>query len=305
MVDILLSTYNGEKYLCSQLDSLLSQTFTDFRILVRDDGSCDNTVKIIKSYKEKYPKRFIFFESNNQNLGSTNSFLELLKKSISDLIMFCDQDDVWNNDKIEKTVFFYNKECKDKNKPTLIHSAVSVVNENLTLFEDETEIFNRKKCGMEQNLAFQVFNNDVTGCTVLVNSAMRDALKSIDFLSHKVIQHDWLLALIAYVNESKFFLPEKTMLYRQHKNNVIGIKKLSFFQKLLLKRKKGIQYPYYEQVETLLLITRPINYRNEKLLQEFANLKNKNKFLRVIWHIKNKFFRAGNIFYKLYQLVAC
>lgn len=305
MVDILLSTYNGEKYLCPQLDSLLSQTFKDYRIIVRDDGSYDNTNKIIHGYKKKYPNKFILLSNNNQNLGSTNSFFELLKKSTSDLIMFCDQDDVWNKDKVEKTVLFYEKNCKDQNKPTLVHSAVSVVNENLSLIENETENFNQKKCGMARSLASQVFNNDVTGCTVLVNSAMRDILKSIDFQSHKVIQHDWLMALISYLNNSKLFLQEKTMLYRQHKNNVIGTKKLSIFQKILLKIKKGIQYPYYEQVETLLLITKPIKYKNEKLLEEFSNLKTKNKFLRILWHIKNKFFRDGNICYKLYQLIAC
>lgn len=305
MVDILLSTYNGEKYLSSQLDSLLSQTFKDYRIIVRDDGSSDDTANIIRSYKEKNPNKFILLNNNNQNLGSTNSFFELLKNSTSDLIMFCDQDDVWNKDKVEKTVSFYEKNCKDRNRPTLVHSAVSVVNENLSLIAKETENFNQKKCGMERSLASQVFNNDVTGCTVLVNSAMRDVLKPIDFQSHKVIQHDWLMALIAYVNNAKFFLPEKTLLYRQHKNNVIGTKKLSILQKILLKIKKGIQYPYYKQVETLLLITKPIKYKNEKLLQEFSNLKTKNKFLRILWHIKNKFFRNGNICYKFYQLIAC
>ena len=99
MIDILLSTYNGEKYLSEQLDSLFSQAYNDFRIIGRDDGSSDKTKDILLEYKNKFNNKLdVYFENN---VGPKNSFLELIKKSKNDYVMFCDQDDIWFDNKLE------------------------------------------------------------------------------------------------------------------------------------------------------------------------------------------------------------
>ena len=99
---ILLSTYNGAKYLKNQIDSLASQTYDDFRIIARDDGSSDESLAILKLYDK------IEIVDSRQNLGAKGSFAELLEYAVEhtdgEFFMFCDQDDVWKNDKIEKTL---------------------------------------------------------------------------------------------------------------------------------------------------------------------------------------------------------
>ena len=110
-VVILLSTYNGEKYLKEQLDSLLNQTYKNIDIYIRDDGSKDETVNIIKKYQNEYDNIHL---EEGKNLGFIKSFFELLKNGDEnvDIYSYCDQDDIWEEDKIERAVKFINKEEK-------------------------------------------------------------------------------------------------------------------------------------------------------------------------------------------------
>ncbi len=305
MIDILLSTYNGQKYLKEQLDSLLSQTYQDFKIILRDDGSTDNTLEIITNYIHNYPEKFLLLDNKNTNLGSTNSFFYLLKNSSSEFIMFCDQDDVWNNNKLEIFLEYYNRYVSDKTKPVLIHSAADVVDSNLNKLNQATQLFNKYKDGMKHTLIWQIFQNDVTGCTLMINAAMRNIVNKIDFSQHKVIQHDWFLAQIAYCYNSKYYIPEKTIKYRQHAGNVIGVKNISLFERIKRKTKTKKSYPYYEQIETLLLCNVELNIETKKLLTTFASLKSKNKITRIFFHLRNNFLREDNLFFKIYQLSIC
>ena len=100
MVDILMATYNGGKYIAEQIDSILNQNYNDWKLYIRDDGSKDNTVNIVKEYIEKYPDKIILIEDGRRNLGPKLNFGELLKISKSEYCMFCDHDDVWMEDKV-------------------------------------------------------------------------------------------------------------------------------------------------------------------------------------------------------------
>lgn len=203
-------------------------------------------------------------------------------------------------------ISFYQKNCINKEKPCLLHSKVLVVDEALCPMEKETEIFNRTKCNMEKSIVWQIFQNDVTGCTTMINSSMRDIINKIDFSNEQVIQHDWLIAQVAYIYHSKYFYPEQTIKYRQHSNNVISAKKITLFERIRRKTKTGLVYPYYDQVKTLLFcIDNTIDEKTVKLLTDFSNLKYKKKITRILWHIKNQFYREGNIVYKMYQLISC
>ena len=189
-------------------------------------------------YVEKYNDK-ILFVSDGTNLGSTQSFFELLKLSSSDLVMFCDQDDVWKTNKIEVMVDYYKfLVLQNEKKPILIHSGVDVTDERLNLLPELTHKFNSVKCGMEKSFVWQIFQNDVTGCTVLINSEMRNLFSKINIEYGNIIQHDWILAQVAYLNNSKFYLQEKTIQYRQHSKNVLGVRKMTIVQILRYKIKK-------------------------------------------------------------------
>ena len=99
-LDILLATYNGEKFLKEQINSLLDQSYKNWKLLIRDDMSTDCTMAILSDYISKYPDKIKLLKSNKR-LGPCQSFNYLLQKSDSDYVMFCDQDDIWLPEKIE------------------------------------------------------------------------------------------------------------------------------------------------------------------------------------------------------------
>ena len=103
-VAILLATYNGEKFIEKQLDSLLGQSFQQFKIYIHDDGSNDKTLEIIRSYESQFPGKFVIFEEESKHLGAAFSFMWLLNRVEAPYYMFCDQDDIWFPQKIELTL---------------------------------------------------------------------------------------------------------------------------------------------------------------------------------------------------------
>ncbi len=133
-ISILLSTYKGSRYLKNQLDSLMAQTYKVFDIIARDDGSSDSTLKILKSYD-------VEVLDINQNLGAKGSFSELLSYAVansdSEYFMFCDQDDVWHDKKVEKTLAkMQEMEQQFGNIPLLVHTNLEVVDESLNTIND-------------------------------------------------------------------------------------------------------------------------------------------------------------------------
>ena len=99
-IDILMATYNGEKYIVEQIDSIINQTYKNWNLLIRDDNSTDRTLEIIKNYQKK-DARIRILDNNKVNLGIVKNFEKLLKISESELIMFSDQDDIWKKGKIK------------------------------------------------------------------------------------------------------------------------------------------------------------------------------------------------------------
>src|SRR5690554_3666064 len=103
MVTIVMATYNGEKYLEEQIDSILSSTYKDFKLYIVDDGSRDSTMEILNRYQKQYPDK-IHVKRNETNMGVTLNFLNAISRTRSEYIMLYDQDDVWKKDKIAKTL---------------------------------------------------------------------------------------------------------------------------------------------------------------------------------------------------------
>ena len=218
-ITVLLSSYNGEKYIEEQLHSIITQTHDNISILVRDDGSTDRTVSILKEYEEKGLIRWY----GGHNLGCAISFWNLLTNcEESDYYAFCDQDDVWDNDKIEIAVKMLQKE--DNNTPLLYFSDVRVTDSELNVISDNMIE------AMPISYPHSLIKNIAPGCTYVFNHAARELLKRYDYEEYGIDIHDWTAYRIVACFGKVIFDSKTHMNYRQHNNNVIGAKKRGFFE---------------------------------------------------------------------------
>ena len=240
MVTVLLATYNGGKYLEEQLNSLIKQTYTDFRIIIRDDGSSDNTAEIISRYSEVFADKIIVCPSTEPTHSAAGNFFKLIEMYNDDYIMLADQDDHWLPEKIEKT-FSAMKKAEENygvDTPILVHTDLCVADEKLNIISNS---FIKYQGLSPENTELNrtLMQNSVTGCTVMFNRALQEKLFT---LPQVTAMHDWWLALIASALGKIEYLNEPTILYRQHGNNEVGAKdykSLSFLKSRLKNIKKS------------------------------------------------------------------
>lgn len=212
---ILLSTYNGEKYLRKQLDSLLEQDFKPFKILIRDDESSDNTIDIIKEYVNKYD--FIEYYTG-KNKGSGRSFWDLIVKAEdADYYALCDQDDYWLKDKLSRAIELLKKE--DQNIPLLYSS-------KYTLTDSELNPTNSKVSSLYNFSDFPhaLLYHSAPGCTFVFNRHARNELLKYDIDKEYFVIHDALIHKIVTLFGKMILDDESHIYYRQHDNNQIGMK---------------------------------------------------------------------------------
>lgn len=227
MINLLLATYNGEKYLKEQLDSLFYQTYQDFKILVRDDGSKDSTINIVREYEKVYPSKIKLIQDDYGNLGSSKSFMKLLEYCDSEYIMFCDQDDVWLPNKIELS-FRKIKELEENENidiPFLVFTDLKVVNQQLTVIEDSFWKYQKLIPGISKDWKKLLSQNVITGCTMIINKKAKDCC--LPFELEMMIHDQWIGVNIAKYGKVDF-LKEQTIFYRQHGNNVAGAHSYGF-----------------------------------------------------------------------------
>jgi glycosyltransferase involved in cell wall biosynthesis len=225
-IDILLSTFNSEKYLPVLLDSLFKQTYNEFRIIIRDDCSTDKTPILLQYFESKNPERITIINNLGRNLGAKNSFAELLKYSSANYIMFCDHDDFWLPNKVEVTrKKMREMENAHLNSPILVFSDLIVADENLHIISFSLWKYWRINPTNSQNIYKLAINNPVVGCTVMINKYAK--LLSIP-IHEKAIMHDWWIALKVANQGFIDFIKEPTILYRQHEKNTIGVTKTNF-----------------------------------------------------------------------------
>lgn len=219
-VSILLATYNSEKFLEEQLNSLVRQTYSDWNLYIRDDGSVDNTLKIIEEYKSK-DNRIIVLRDDDNGLGAAKSFLKLLKSVESDYFFFCDHDDVWFDNKIEISMKKIFSMEGFEPRPLIVHSDLTVVDDKLEVIHPSFWKSSAIKPEVIGNKTFiQVFNC-VTGCTMLINKEAKEV--SFPIPRSGVPMHDWWIAIQVLKNNGEIvFLNESTIKYRQHGSNEVG-----------------------------------------------------------------------------------
>jgi len=226
-LEILLSTYNGERYLSEQIDSLLSQTFTNWRLLVRDDGSQDGTCDIINRYVELYPGKIILLDDKLGRLGPSQSFAMLISQSVASYVAFCDQDDVWCSDKLTKQMnkIFDEESAREPHFPLLINTDLKVADQALNVMSPSYWKYQNLNPEKMCDLRHLLVQNHITGCTFLMNRAL---VNNVLYISEKAVMHDWWVALVAAAKGAIISIDDATVLYRQHGENEIGAKKWSF-----------------------------------------------------------------------------
>lgn len=217
-IDILLATYNGEKYLNEQIESILNQTYKNFRLIIYDDCSTDDTLKILEKYKQ-VDNRIIVYRQE-ENVGYVKNFEMLLEKVENDIYMLSDQDDVWLPNKIEESL----KTLREQ-KADLVYTDLEVVDENLNViypsFTKYRKTFDKAKKYNDYRAVF--LYNLVTGCTIISKKAFIN--KILPLPKNKYMPHDFWLALNVAINGKIYFLEKPYIMYRQHGNNQIGSKK--------------------------------------------------------------------------------
>ena len=240
-IAILMSTYNGELFLNKQINSLLNQTHINWTLYVRDDGSTDNTLNILKKYKKAYPFKINIIKDDLGNLTSAFSFMRLLSVVNADYFMFCDQDDVWLPFKIEKT---YNKmkeiELTNQNKGALVFTNLTIVDSKLNILERSMWDFLNINPENAKNIYSAAVSSTVTGCTMMINKALKN--KVIPY-PKELLMHDWWVSLNATHFASIGYIKEPMIYYRQHDYNVMGansskshnfLKKIFFIKNTLI-----------------------------------------------------------------------
>lgn len=289
-IDVLMATYNGEKYLREQMDSILEQSFGDFRLLVSDDGSMDGTREILNEYVGKDSRVVVFLQ--NKNLGSTKNFEFLMRKVESECFMFSDQDDVWQKDKLQKSIDKMKEEDCD-----LVYSDLEVVSEDLDVLHKSYWKLKgfEKKVKRYNHFESLYLNNYVTGSTMLVKSKWLEKILPLPDKS-KFILHDYWTALVVSKFGKMAYVDEPLLKYRQHLDNRIGSKR------------KSDEMRDFKQMRDLFLEVKLDHFKTFLKRQdvfEEENLERLNKvcfqYFEALKKVKKGSFKNSRLFWRLYK----
>lgn len=222
MISVALATYNGEKYIHEQIQSIISQTFADFELIIQDDCSTDATYEILKTYAEKDTRIRLY--KNNENLGFAKNFEEIVKKCQSEYIAFADQDDIWMADHLVvllNIIGSYDMACGN----------ALLVNENgVSMGFTMQDIVGMKKQVTPENAKWRLFyDNFVQGTASMVRKELCERYLPVPIV---VRYHDYWFALIASVQRGIIYTPEIILKYRQHDNNITNNIKMSYLREV-------------------------------------------------------------------------
>lgn len=289
-IDILLATYNGEKYIKEQIESILNQTYKNIKLIISDDCSKDSTSKILKEYEKKDDRIKLYIQQ--ENLGVVKNIEFLLKKVENKYYMLSDQDDVWLPQKVEKSLEKLKQENAD-----LVFGDLEVVDKDLkTIYPSfgDFMLLNKKINKYINSNKLNYLYNCVTGCTIL---AKKETIEKIIPLPQKskYLIHDHWIGLMVSIYGKVSYIPEKYIKYRQHGNNQVGtdkishgFKKIEQVRKLFINVKLGVFGTY---VENSARFPEKLQKLNAQSYEYFKMLDKK----------KNFNFRQWRIFHKLYK----
>ena len=218
LVDILVTTYNtNEKYLKKQIDSILRQTYKNIKVYISDDNSTDLKIAgILKQYKEKDKRIELYIQP--KNLGYNKNFEFLLEQSKANYIMFCDHDDIWHKDKVEKSLAKLIEKKLD-----MVYCNCRQVDSNGIVLQDD--YFKYKNVPLVNGKSKMAISRCVgIGCSQIITKSVKN--KMIPFKKN-FIAHDWLAAFIANEGKGMCYIEKPLFDYRLHATNVFGGRSLN------------------------------------------------------------------------------
>lgn len=222
-----MATHDGEAYLPSQIDSIMSQTYSDWTLTISDDLSGDQTLDIIKQYAS-VDSRIGYLDVTHEPLGAKANFARLMRhRSDAKYVMLCDQDDVWDPNKIELTMDEMRKLEKQYGSdiPLLVFTDMRVVDSNQRQIAPSFEAYSGldpSRVKFNQLLAQSV----AAGCTMMINNCLLSLFNETENFK-MAIMHDWWLSLIASAFGFIGHVGDATSSYRQHDSNAVGASRYS------------------------------------------------------------------------------
>lgn len=292
-VNILMSTYNGQQFLAEQIRSIQEQSYTDWTLFIRDDGSSDNTKEILKDFEHQDSRIHLIDSDKSDNLGVIKSFHKLVNHDRADYYFFSDQDDVWLPNKLELSL----KEAQNylADLPLMVYMDLKVVNQDLKIMTESMVKSQSHHANTE--LVQELTENTVTGGVAMINHALAEMWQETD----DILMHDWYLALLASAFGNLVFIDQPGELYRQHSDNVLGARTLSKrFKKWI---RPHILFAVYwdliknSQKQARHLLQMPLSQSNRELIEAFVTIMDKPmlerfRILRKYGLRKNKSFHT-------------
>jgi rhamnosyltransferase len=288
-VSILMATYNGEKYLRQQLLSLIAQSYVHWQLWIKDDGSTDTTVSIIDEFCSLDP-RIHKVPSSENNLGSGKAFFSLLQYANTPYTIFCDQDDIWLEKKLEKLVQYADKKLSPEKVGIVYCDAYAYSDTSGTIISKSISHLHAQTLN-----EFLFFNSGYQGCSILFNQPLA---KMAQHYTADFYMHDDIISLLAHTFGDVYFLDKPLMLYRQHDKNVTGQTARGYWDmargffrsgaSVLSRRHYEEKKEFFNHYKTI------ISPKDIPLFEAYLNFPKAMYLMRIWIIIKNRFSIGGH-----------
>lgn len=289
LVSVVLATYNGERFLQQQLDSIYNQTYPNLEVIVCDDLSTDGTIHILERYKQH---KGLSYYVNPQRLGVIKNFERAISLATGEYIALSDQDDLWLPHKLEKSLakIQYIEKTTSPHRPILVHTDLYITDDKGNVISDS--YWKHAKLSPACSLNRLLLENSITGCTIFMNKLLAQISLPIP---DKVLMHDVWLGLVASSFGEVAFINEPTVYYRQHTTNVLGAKQLGITNRLLNTLRTTLKDSYRKQylqenIEQARAFKEQyghlLDQHQLRVLESFINFKSQNFFSRRLTFLK-------------------
>lgn len=232
---VVMATYNGEKFLKSQFDSILSQTVLPDEIVVVDDGSCDNTIRIIKEYSKRYRELVEFnVVSRSGNLGYIKNFIDGIRRASNELIFLCDQDDLWSSNKIQEIKEYF----EDNSDMIALHSNTDIIDQNDNVIRRNAQEYSSKLKKISLDKYVTKVNYPGMAFAFRKNKILPSLVKILDAV--ELPTHDWTIGLVACLSNG-FYISSNVYTYRRNTGENVALKLEKFTDSTIDSRIEGIK----------------------------------------------------------------
>lgn len=292
-VSVALATYNGEKFILKQLESLLHQSYKIDEVIICDDKSTDRTVDVILKYIEENNLNWKIY-INESNLGYKMNFYNALKQTTSDIIFLCDQDDIWHRDKIKDYMNIFN----DNTQIKCINSSFECIDSN----NRSINSFSFMKKTLKEDELFHVLFEDIVvsniamGCTMAFSKDIKDI-----YLQNSTCKatHDWEINAIAAISNGLYFYNKPLIQYRIHNQNTTGIDVINNNDRMNNRIKNSLEIDCY--LNSLSNYDVLLNDKQREYLNKYKEFSKKRMLLLKEKQTKNWFYLIKNLdIYKQY-----